>query len=39
MWTVLVNDDAAEKFYFEVDLFLPNTPSKRIVYRSVFTHS
>lgn len=33
MWTVLVNDDHAEKFYFEVDIFLPNLPSKRIVYR------
>ncbi|KAI5645484.1 seven in absentia protein family domain-containing protein [Phthorimaea operculella] len=33
MWTVLVNDEHAEKFYFEVDLFLPNLPSKRIVYR------
>ncbi|XP_047504269.1 E3 ubiquitin-protein ligase Siah1 isoform X1 [Pieris napi] len=33
MWTVLVNDDQAEKFYFEVDIFLPNVPSKRIVYR------
>lgn len=35
MWTVLVNDDHAEKFYFEVDIFLPNLPSKRIVYRLV----
>lgn len=33
MWTVLVNDDNAEKYYFEIDLFLPNIPSKRIVYR------
>nr|XP_037870009.1 E3 ubiquitin-protein ligase SINAT3 isoform X4 [Bombyx mori] len=33
MWTVLVNDDNAEKFYFEIDIFLPNLPSKRIVYR------
>ncbi|XP_026732193.1 putative E3 ubiquitin-protein ligase SINAT1 [Trichoplusia ni] len=33
MWTVLVNDENAEKFYFEVDIFLPNLPSKRIVYR------
>ncbi|XP_049874759.1 E3 ubiquitin-protein ligase siah-1-like isoform X3 [Pectinophora gossypiella] len=33
MWTVLVNDEHAERFYFEVDLFLPNSPSKRIVYR------
>lgn len=35
MWTVLVNDENAEKFYFEVDIFLPNLPSKRIVYRQV----
>lgn len=35
MWTVLVNDDHAEKFYFEVDIYLPNLPSKRIVYRQV----
>lgn len=33
MWTVLVNDDVAEKYYFEVDLFMPNVPCKRIVYR------
>ena len=33
MWTVLVNDENAEKFYFEVDIFLPNVPCKRIVYR------
>ncbi|KAI8426515.1 hypothetical protein MSG28_005324 [Choristoneura fumiferana] len=33
MWTVLVNDEEAEKFYFEVDLFLPSLPSKRIMYR------
>lgn len=36
MWTVLVNDEQADKFYFEVDIFLPNFPSKRIVYRQVF---
>ncbi|XP_030034798.2 E3 ubiquitin-protein ligase siah2 isoform X1 [Manduca sexta] len=33
MWTVLVNDENAEKYYFEIDIFLPNLPSKRIVYR------
>ncbi|XP_063535310.1 zinc finger TRAF-type-containing protein 1-like isoform X2 [Cydia strobilella] len=33
MWTVLVNDEHAEKFYFEVDIFLPSLPSKRIMYR------
>ncbi|CAK1556158.1 unnamed protein product [Leptosia nina] len=33
MWTVLVNEDQADRFYFEVDIFLPNFPSKRIIYR------
>ncbi|XP_050672141.1 uncharacterized protein LOC126970328 [Leptidea sinapis] len=33
MWTVLVNEEHSEKFYFEVDIFLPSLPSKRIVYR------
>ncbi|CAB3259731.1 unnamed protein product [Arctia plantaginis] len=33
MWTVLVNDENAEKYYFEIDIFLPNLPSKRITYR------
>ncbi|XP_048487527.1 E3 ubiquitin-protein ligase SINA-like 11 isoform X2 [Plutella xylostella] len=33
MWTVLVNDDNPETYYFEVDLFLPNNPIKKIVYR------
>lgn len=35
MWTVLVNDDNPETYYFEVDLFLPNNPIKKIVYRFV----
>lgn len=35
MWTVLVNDVNAEKYYFEIDIFLPNLPSKRITYRQV----
>lgn len=38
MWTVLVNDEHADRYYFEIDIFLPGVPSKRIVYRCVFNY-